>query len=143
MTVFLGLFKAFAKGILRSRLAVVGAVMAAVIMPVLLVFTILDMQGIVRNPYFSFINYMVLGPLCLIGLVLLVVGFFTGKGDEDIGLFTYEYLKEQFSKPGRFTRVRRLLILITGLTFATILVVGLISYTGLRYTDSTSFCGQF
>ncbi len=140
---FWGIIKAFVKGILRSRLSVAGAVMASVILPVLAVFTILDVQGIVRNPYFNFINYVVLGPLFIVGLIMLVVGLLVGKGDEDLGAFTYEYLKEQFSKPGRFTRVRRLLFLITVLTFATIIVVGLVSYTGLRYTDSTSFCGQF
>lgn len=138
-----GIIKAFIKGVLRSRVAIVGTVMATVILPVLTIFTILDMQGIVRNPYFNFLNYVVLGPLFVIGLILVVIGLFIGKGDEDLGVFTYEYLKEQFSMPGRFTRVRRLLFLVTGLTLVTMFVVGLVSYTGLRYTDSTSFCGQF
>lgn len=135
--------KEFVKGVFRSRLAVVGLILVGVTMPVLLVFTVLDIQGVVSNPYFSFINYAVLGPLSILGLVILVVGLFTGKADEDIGLFAYEYLKEQLSKPGRFTRIRRLFIMVASLTLATIFVVGLISYTSMHYTDSTSFCGQF
>ena len=137
------IFKALAKGIFRSRLALVGAILAGVTMPVLLVFTILDMQGVLSNPYFSFINYAVLGPLSIVGVVLLIIGLFTGKADEDIGLFAYEYLKEQLSKPGRFTRIRKLFILVTSLTLITVFVVGVISYTSFNYTDSTSFCGQF
>ena len=140
---FWGILKAFAKAIFRSRVSVVGTVMALVILPVLVLFTLLDMQGIVRNPYFSFINYVVLGPLFVFGLVLMVVGLLLRKGDEDLGIFTYEYLKEQFSMPGRFTRVRNVLMLIIAFAFGTMVVVVLVSYTGLRYTDSTSFCGQF
>ena len=137
------IFKALLKGIFRSRIAVVGAILAAVSMPVLAVFTLLDMQGVVSNPYFSFINYAILGPISIIGVVLLCIGLFTGKADEDIGLFAYEYFKEQLSMPGRFSRIRRMLIMVTTLTLVTIFVVGLISYTSLHYTDSTSFCGQF
>ncbi len=137
------IFKDLAKGVFRSRLAVLGTILSVVTLPVLVVFTILDMQGVVSNPYFSFINYAVLGPLFIVGLVMLCIGLFTGKADEDIGLFAYEYIKEQLAKPGRISRVRRLLIMVTSLTLVTIFVVGLISYTSFHYTDSTSFCGQF
>ena len=137
------IFKELIKGIFRRRMALVGAILAGVLMPVLAVFTLLDMQGVVSNPYFSFINYAVLGPISIIGLIVLCIGLFTGKADEDIGLFVYEYIKEQLSKPGRFFRIRKMLILFASLTLVTLFVVGLISYTSLKYTDSTGFCGQF
>ncbi|MDH3360178.1 MAG: NapC/NirT family cytochrome c, partial [Desulfobulbaceae bacterium] len=137
------ILKALFKGIFRSRRALVGSVLVAVTFPVLLIFTFLDVQGMVSNPYFSFINYAVLGPLSVVGVVLLGVGLLTGEADEDIGLFAYEYLKDQLAMPGRFSRIRKMLIMVTSITLFTIFVVAVISYTSLKYTDSTSFCGQF
>lgn len=135
--------KKMAKGVAQSRLAITGAVISSVTLPVLLLFTLLDVAGIVRNPYFGFINYVVLAPLFLLGILLVLAGMLLRREGEDIGLFTYEYLKEQFSLPGRFSRIRRLLFLIGGLGGATLFMVGLISYSGIRYTNSVEFCGQF
>ncbi|HIJ90447.1 MAG: NapC/NirT family cytochrome c [Desulfobulbaceae bacterium] len=136
-------FKKLAKGVAQSRLAVTGAVISGVILPVLLLFTLLDVSGAVRNPYFGFINYVVLAPLFLLGLLLVSIGMLLRKDDEDIGLFTYEYIKEQLTLPGRFTRIRKLIFLVGGLGGGTLFLVGLISYSGIQYTNSVSFCGQF
>jgi hypothetical protein len=117
--------------------------MTTVIFPILLFSTVLDLQGIVHNPYFGFITYMVLGPLFLTGLILVFLGLFFFKGKEEIGLFTFESLKEQFSEHGRFSKIRKLIFLVSFLTLLNIFIVSLISYTGYHYTESVSFCGQF
>lgn len=137
------IIKAFIKGISNSKISLLGAIMTTVIFPILLISTILDLQGIVHNPYFGFITYMVLGPGFIAGLVLVFLGLFFFKGKEEIGLFTFEYLKEQFSEHGRFSKVRKLIFLVTFLTLLNILIVTLISYTGYHYTESVGFCGQF
>ena len=143
MTRFTDIIKAFVGGIARSRVSLVGAIMATVIFPVLLVSAVLDMQGVVANPYFGFIIYMVLGPTFLLALLLVFLGLFFFKGKEEVGIFTFEYLKEQFTAPDKFIRVRKLIMLSTGLTLLNIFIVLLISYTGYHYTESVAFCGQF
>lgn len=136
-------FKKLAKGVAQSRLAVTGAVISGVTLPVLLVFTLLDVSGVVRNPYFGFVNYVVLAPLVLLGLLLVGVGMLLRRDEEDIGLFTYEYIKEQLTLPGRFSRIRKLIFLVGGLGGGTLFLVALISYSGIQYTNSVAFCGQF
>ena len=136
-------FRNFFKAVAKSKLAVVGFIITFVIFPVLLVSIFLDMQGVIKNPYFGFLIYMVMGPLFGLGLIFVGAGMLFSRDGEDIGLFTIEYIKEQLEMPGRFSRVRKLIYLASFLTFFTILVVGMISYTGFHYTESTSFCGMF
>lgn len=138
-----GIIKAVVNGVSRSRVSVVGAVLSLVLLPVLLISIFLDLQGITQNPYFGFLIYLVMGPLFTLGLLLIMYGIVTSKGREDIGVFTYEYLREQFTRPGRFTRVRKLIGLATGIAFLTLFIIGLVTYTGYHYTESNSFCGQF
>ncbi len=143
MVKFTDIIKTFVNGIARSRVSLVGAVMTTVTFPILLVSAVLDIMGVVENPYFGFIIYMVLGPLFIMGLVLVFLGLFFFKGKEEVGIFTYEYLKEQFSAPNRFAKMRKLIVLATALTLLNLFILGLISYTGYHYTESIGFCGQF
>ncbi|NTV13846.1 MAG: hypothetical protein HGA96_07970 [Desulfobulbaceae bacterium] len=143
----LGLAKETAKGLLkglvRSRVAVAGALVSVLIMPVLFISILLDMHGVVNNPYFGFLIYMVMGPLFVAGLVTVAVGLFLFRDKEEIGLYALEYIREQMSMPGRFIRVRRLIYLSSFLTFFTLVVIGVVSYAGFNYTESVRFCGQF
>ncbi len=143
MVTLTDILKAFIKGIARSKISVIGASMTTVIFFVLVISVVLDLQGLVDNPYFGFITYMVLGPMFIVGLVLVFIGLFFFKGKEELGLFTFEYLKEQFTAPSKFDKVRKLVILATFLTVLNIIIVSLISYTGYHYTESVQFCGQF
>lgn len=143
MTVFREVMKSFFNRVSNSRIAVVGSTIVAIIFPVLLVFVTLDLWKVVKNPYFGFLIYLIMGPLFAIGLILIIIGLLFSRPAEDIGLYTIEYLKEQFTLPGRFARVRRLLFLIYFLSFFTVILVVVLSYTGYRYTETVGFCTQF
>lgn len=143
MVQFTDIIKTFINGIARSKISLIGAILTTVTFPILLVSAVLDIMGTVENPYFGFIIYMVLGPLFITSLILVFIGLFFFKGKEEVGIFTYEYLKEQFTAPNRFSVIRKLVILATALTFLNVFIVGLISYTGYHYTESVGFCGQF
>lgn len=143
LTVLLEMLKGFVKGVSNSRTAVIGCVIAGVIFPVLSFSVFLDLLGFIKNPYFGFLIYVVMGPIFVVGLILIGIGLYFSRSGEDIGLYTIEYIKEQLALPGRFTRVRKLILLVSFLTFFTILVVVLVSYTAFRYTESVSFCTQF
>ncbi|MCB2184519.1 MAG: NapC/NirT family cytochrome c [Desulfobulbaceae bacterium] len=135
--------KAIINWISRSKLSVLGGIILSVLTPVLLVSIFFDIQGNVQNPYFGFLIYLILGPLFILGIIFLLIGSFVSRGKEDIGLFTFEYLEEQFNRPGRYSRIRRHLLLTVSITLFTLFLVGLVSYTGFHYTESTAFCGQF
>lgn len=139
--------KTFVTGLInfftRSRCSLLGGVIAGVLLPVLAVSILLDMQGVVENPYFGFLIYLVMGPLFALGLLLIIGGtLFCGK-KEDIGRLTVEYIKEEMARPGHFTRIRKLIFITSLLTFLTLVIVGVVTYTGFHYTESVGFCAQF
>jgi hypothetical protein len=140
---FTDIIKAFIQGIASSRLALIGAVITTSVFPVLLGLIILDLYGLVRGAYSGFFTYMILGPVFIIGLIMVFAGLFIFKGREKIGIFTFEYLKEQFEDPDKFNRVRKLVFLTTLLTIINIMIVTLLCYSGYHYTESVEFCGQF
>lgn len=133
----------FLKILVRSRVSMAGAVVSGLIFPVLVILLFIDMQGIVQNPYFGFLIYMVMGPLFVIGLITMLVGQILFRDREEIGLFTLEYIREQLNMPGRFIRVRKLIYISSFLAFFTLVVIGVVSYTGFHYTETIGFCGQF
>jgi hypothetical protein len=135
--------RAFIKAMERNKISLIGAIMTTVSFPVIIVGTLIDMLGVVHNPYFGFTIYMVLGPMFILGLVLVFIGVFFFKGKEEIGLFTFDYLKEHFTASGKYSRLRKLVFLVSFLTLLNIIAVSLVSYSGYHYTESVGFCGQF
>lgn len=129
--------------IFRSKVSVVGAIVVSILLPILFVSILFDLSGIIENPYFGFLLYLVMAPLLVVGIILILAGAFFSRGSEDIGIFAVEYLKEQFSRPGRYSRIRRLIYLIVAIVFIIFFIIGLASYGGFHYTSSVNFCGQF
>jgi len=135
--------KAFLKGITRSRVSLVGAMLTTVVFPLLLGAIILDLLGWITNPYFEAVVYMVMGPAFIFGLILVFLGLFFFKGKEEVGLFTLEYLREHFTDPTRFNRLRKLIFLGVFLTCVNLFIFSLLGYSGYHYMESIGFCGQF
>ena len=127
----------------RSKLSVFGGIVISILSPVLFISILIDIQGVVQNPYFGFLIYLVLGPLFLIGLIFVLAGIFLSRGKENIGLFTFEYIEEQLSRPGRYSRIRRHILLTVSITIATVFIVGMVATTGFQYTETNEFCGLF
>jgi len=126
----------------RRKTAMVGALMLIIFCPVLLLSLLWGWLGDLQNPYLDFFNYLVFAPLALLGLVLLGVGIMM-RGGEDVGLFAYEYLREQIIMPGRHSRIRKFILLVAGFSFVLLFVVAVTFYSGLRYSDTTGFCANF
>lgn len=135
--------KAFLHGIGSSRISLTGAILTTFVFPFLLGSIILDLLGYIDNPYYGFTIYMVLGPLFILGLILIFLGLFFFKGQAAVQIFTMEYLREQFSDPVRFIRVRRLIALGVVLTVVNVAVVLMLAYSGYHYMESVAFCGRF
>lgn len=141
MTQLTDLIKVFFTGLGRSRLALTGAILATVLFPALLVSLVIDHQGLIAQPLFGFIVYLVLGPLFVLGLLMILLGLFFFRGKEEISRFTYQYLKDHFTAPEKFLWVRNLVVAATLITVFNLIFIGMITYSGHRYTESIAFCG--
>jgi hypothetical protein len=132
--------------LLRNRAALVGATIFILLFPVLLITTLIDLQGGIENPYFSLLLYLVMGPLSLMALVLLVTGLLTRKWknqEEGGSRYTLEFLKEQLTSPEHSRNIRRFVYSATVLISVFLFMMVALTHTGHRYTDSVHFCGSF
>lgn len=137
------MFKKIITFLSRSRISLIGGVVVAIVLPVLLLSIFVDILGIVENPYFSFLIYLVIGPIFIVGLLMLIGGTLFGDDKDNIGHQVVEYFEEELKRPGRFSRIRKLILLTSLTTVVTLVVVSIISFAGLQYTDTIAFCGQF
>lgn len=143
MTKFSDIILSFFKGIARSRVSLIGAMITTLTFPFLLGLVIIDSWMHIDNPYMGAIIYMTLGPAFIAGLVMVFIGLFFLKGKEEVRLFTLTYLQEHFADDTRFNRVRKLIFLGVLLTSINFVIFGLLGYSGYHYLESNSFCGQF
>jgi hypothetical protein len=136
------IIKTFYRGVARSRVSLLGALITTAVTPFLFGLVILDVLQQIDNPYLSGFLYLLLGPLFILGLVMVFIGLFFLKGKEEVGLFTLEYLRDHFTEPIRFYRIRKLIFLGVFLTGINIFIIILLSYAGYHYTESNAFCGR-
>ena len=132
----------FIKGIRRSWVSLVGAMMVTVSFPFLLGAIVYDSFWQIANPYFSGFVYMILGPAFIGGLVLVFVGLFFARGKEEVRLFTLAYLREKLSDEANYNRIRNLVFFGVFLTCINLFVAGVLAYSGFHYMESNAFCGQ-
>lgn len=133
--------KTFIKGITHSKISLVGAMMVTIIFPLLIGAILYDTILTIDNPYVSGFIYMILGPGFIGGLVLVFIGLFFAKGQEDVRLFTLEYLREKLADEASFNRIRKLVFIGVFLTCINLIVFGLLGYSGYHYMESNEFCG--
>ena len=118
MKSFTEVFGHFFKGIGRSRVSLIGAMMVTVIFPFLAGALIYDAVWNIKNIYVSGLIYMILGVwVFIIGLILVFLGLFFFKGKEEVRLFTLEYLRGYFTDPTKFKKMRRLVFFAVFLTW--------------------------
>ncbi len=134
---------AFAKGIGRSRISLMGAMIVTVVFPFLFGAIMYDLIWHIGNTYVAALIYMVLGPAFIGGLVMVFLGLFFFKGKEEVRLFTLEYLRDYFTDPAKFSKMRKLVFFAVFLTGINLFIMGLLAYRGYHYMESVGFCGQF
>lgn len=134
---------AFTKGIARSRVSLVGAMIVTAVFPLLFVAILYDLVAHIDNTYIAALIYMILGPAFIGGLVLVFLGLFFFKGKEEVRLFTLEYLRDFFTDPTKFNKMRRLVFFAVFLAGISLFVIGLLTYRGYHYMESNAFCGKF
>jgi len=135
--------RSFSRGIARSRVSLLGAMIVTVIFPFLGGALIYDALWGIRNTYLSGFIYLLLGPAFIAGLIMVFFGLFFFKGKEEVHLFTLEYLQGYFTDPTKFKKLRRLVFFTVFLSCLNIFVFGLLAYRGYDYMESVGFCGRF
>lgn len=135
--------KDFFLGIRRSRISFIGGMLVTITTPFLLTYMLADTIWHIKNPYSGAAVYLALGPVFLLGLVMIFIGAFFFRGERDTHLFTLEYMRSYFTDPGRFHRLRKNIFLIVLLTSINVAVFSMFLYRAYHYMESTSFCGQF
>ncbi len=136
------LLKTFIHAIQCSRLAISGAILVTLVFPFLAAAVLYDSFLHLENPYFGGFIYMVLGPLFILGLILVFIGVFLARGQEEVRLFTLEYLRRQLADEGGYDRMRKMMFLVILLTGVNLVIVSVIAYSGYHYMESNAFCGE-
>lgn len=134
--------KAFIKGIAHSRISLLGAMLVTVIFPFLLGAVLYDVTFHIPNPYFAGAVYMILGPGFIGGLVLIFIGLFFAKGQEEVRLFTLGYFRDKLADESGFDKIRKLVFLGVFLTCINLFVVSIMAYSAYHYMESNAFCGE-
>lgn len=134
--------KAFLKGIAHSRISLLGAMVVTVTFPFLVGAILYDLTFHIPNPYFAGFVYMILGPGFIGGLVLIFVGLFFAKGQEEVRLFTLAYFRDKLADESGYDKIRKLVFVGVFLTCINLFVVGIMAYSGYHYMESNSFCGE-
>ncbi|MDQ7007064.1 MAG: NapC/NirT family cytochrome c [Acidobacteriota bacterium] len=135
--------KAFIRLLSKSRVSQGGAILVTVLFPALLLGCLLDLSGVLGNPYFGFMVYLVMGPLFILGLLAIAVGLLFFRRKDTGPTDTYFFFRKQLESPQSFRRMQWVVMIIGALTVINVVVVALFSYTGFHYTESVAFCGEF
>jgi hypothetical protein len=136
------IIRGFGRGIVSNRVSLVGAVVTILLFPILLLYSALDVLGLVDDPMLSFVVYGGLTWIFVFGHLMLFTGLFILKNRRGTTLFSSEEFKESFAEPTRFGNVRRLVLFVTLMTLFNLAVVGASAYNGFLYSESTDFCGK-
>jgi nitrate/TMAO reductase-like tetraheme cytochrome c subunit len=134
--------KAFLKGIAHSKIALLGAMVVTVSFPFLVGAILYDVTFHIPNPYFAGFIYMILGPSFIGGLLLIFIGLFFARGQEEVRLFTLAYFRDKLADESGYDKIRKLVFVGVFLTCINLFVVGIMAYSGYHYMESNAFCGE-
>jgi len=136
-----GLWRAALRGIWASWTALIGAALATTSGGILLLVWVAELFGADFGPYHAIFSYGLLPVLLLIGLLLLPVGLWRarqaelrGEGELRVG---GRRLVLDLDSPLH----RRALLFFLVMSGVNLLLLGVATYNGYGYLESTPFCG--
>jgi len=130
------------KSIWTNPMTATGAVLAILAILFFISFQAIDLIQPTSNPYTGLWTFIVLPAVMIIGLILIPIGYFRERSRRR------KYFPSITDWP-RFPRLdlnkphhRRALTIAVLSLLVVIPLIGVSSYEGYHYTDSTAFCGQ-
>jgi hypothetical protein len=130
------------KSIWQNQLSIAGAVLAVLSALFFVSFQIIGLFQPMANPYVGIWTFLVLPIVLMLGLVLIPAGYLRER-QRRRRLYpdVQEWPRFPTFDPNDPRQLRGLLVFVAG-TIVVILLIGISSYEGYHYTDSTQFCGQ-
>jgi nitrate/TMAO reductase-like tetraheme cytochrome c subunit len=121
----------------RSPLGVFGIGITTISITLMMIGTIVDMVGLIDNPYASLVTYTVLPALMLFGLFFIPLAIYLQRRKMRRYGNDHGKLLLNLSNP----RHRLALIGFIVLSVVNVAILAIISYEGYHFTDSSYFCG--
>lgn len=125
-------------GLWRSPLGVFGVAITTISITLMMIGTIIDMIGLIENPYASLVTYTVLPAGMLLGLLIIPLAAYINRRRYRKYGIDSEHLQLNLSNP----KHRLVLVSFLVLSIANLAIFAVISYEGYHFTDSSYFCGM-
>jgi hypothetical protein len=130
------------KSIWQNAISETGAVLAVLAILFFISFQLLEVIEPTNNPYTGLWTFLVLPLVMIVGLILIPLGYFKERSRRR-RLFPSIKDWPRFPHIDLNSPGHRRAFTITGLTLLVVIpLIGISSYQGYHYTDSTAFCGQ-
>jgi hypothetical protein len=122
----------------RTPLGMFGLVLTTVSITLMILGMIVDLLGVVHNPYVGIITYMALPGGMILGLIIIPLAAYLRRKQYHKYGIVKEHLQINLSDHKHRTFIIGFIIL----TIVNITVLVLVGYEGYHFTDSPYFCGM-
>ena len=129
--------KNFLSAVNRSRLSMLGAVIAVAAFVLFAVLFVLELLGFEGGPYLGILSYLALPLLVVVGIALIPVGIWRAKKREARGEAEPPLPILDFNK----TSTRRALATFGVLSLVGVVVLAVGSFKAVEWMESVPFCG--
>jgi hypothetical protein len=129
--------KSFISVISRSRLSLLGAVIATVAFVLFVTLFVMEMLGFEGGPYLGILSYLLLPILVVVGVLLIPLGVWRAKKREARGEKEPPLPVVDFNKPA----TRRALATFGLLSLVGVVVLAVGSFKAVHWMESVEFCG--
>ncbi|MBU4294478.1 MAG: NapC/NirT family cytochrome c [Desulfobulbaceae bacterium] len=126
------------QGLWRSPLGVLGIAITTFSITLIMIGMIIDMLGLIKNPYASLVTYTALPALMLFGLFLIPLAIYLQRRKWRKYGMDRDQIIVNLSNP----KHRLALVGFIVLTVVNVAIMAVISYEGYHFTDSPYFCGM-
>ncbi len=125
----------------NNLITVFGVILTTISAVLIIIFVIAELFVEADNPYTAILSYMILPALFLVGLLAIPLGIWRhrrvliagGATEQELG----RYPRLDFNDP----HLRRLAVVILGLTGINAIIFGTSTYLAIDYMESPTFCG--
>lgn len=122
----------------RNPISVLGMAITTAMAVLFIVLALLELLGLLTNPYAGLLVFVAVPALLLAGLVLIPIGAWRSARRRRGQAQAAEWPVIDLRVP----RQRGMAAAVLALTIVNIVIVTMAAYGGVRYMDSPAFCGQ-
>jgi len=126
---------------MKNPLSIVGTIIATVAALTIIIFLVAELAWGFHNPYLGIFAYVILPSLFLLGLVLIPIGLWRRRRKLLAEGATLEELSEFPTLDFNDPVVRRIGLVVIGLTTVNAVILGVSSYMAVEKMDTVEFCG--